>query len=254
MICGGVSGALQPMCWDHLTALTLEARPMSQAAVQAVVKAHLPSLVVLCLGQVPLQPSQACIYMADNFASHLQRLELRHMNLSTKCLAKVTQAHRLSWPMLETLIVDTSTLDAPQMKQLPPFLFPKLWNLAFSCCELTSTAMAAFTCADWRLLRTINLSGNNLAVCDFERLSQANLRVLQQLYLGNTGMTEMCVAHLVRGDWPLLQTLDLSGNAMDTQAMRHMQARPLHLSWQVVMHLTLSSCTNHLSISFIKRA
>lgn len=72
--------------------------------------------------------------------------------------------------------------------------------------------MAAFTCADWSLLRTINLSDNNLAVCDFERLSQANLRVLQQLYLGNTGMTERCVAHLVSGDWPLLQTLDLSGN------------------------------------------
>lgn len=240
----------------HLTALTLEARSMSQAAVQALVTAHLPSLAVLCLGQVPLQPSQAW-HMADNFASRLQRLEPRHMKLSTKCRAKVTQDRRLSWPLLETLILDMSTLDAPQVKQLPPFLFPKLWNLAFPCCKLTSTcsstAMAAFTCADWSLLRTINLSCNDLAVCDFERLSQANLPFLQQLYLGNTGMTERCVAHIVSGDWPLLQTLDLSGNAMDTQAIRHMTARPVHLSWQAVMHLTLSSCKNHLSINFIKR-
>lgn len=236
VICGGVSGGLQPVCWDNLTALTLVARSMSESAIHALVKARLPSLVVLCLGQVPLQPCHAW-HMANNFASRLRRLEMCRMKLSSKCLAKVTQDHRLSWPMLETLTLDTSTLDAPQVEQLLPVLFPQLRNLEFPCCKLMPRA----------LLRTINLSGNNLAVCDFQRLSQANLLVLHQLYLGNTGMNERCVAHLVSGDWPLLQTLDLSGNEVDTQAMEHMETREVHLSWQEMTHFTLSNCKNHLT-------
>ena len=240
VICGGVRGPLQILRWDHLTALTLTAGCMSQAAVIALVKAPLPNLAVLCLKQVALQPNQAW-HLANNFASQLRQLELCSTSLTASCLASLTQNHRVSWPLLKSLKLDGSPLDGQHMEQLVPVFFPKLWILALSSCNLTHTAVAAFTHADWSLLRIISLSGNALAVCDFQRLSQANLHVLQQLYLADTNMSAMCVFHLVRSNWPLLQTLDLSHNALDEQAMQHMQGSPVHLSWQVMMHLTLSN-------------
>ena len=209
MICGGVRGPLRPMPWDHLTALTLEADYMSQAAVTALVKAPLPSLAILRLGRVPLQPNHAW-HLADNFAARLLRLELCSIRLTSSCLAKITQNHVMPWPVLEMLKVDGCTLDGPHMKQLLPVLFPKLWTLALSFCNITHKAVAAFTVTNWSLLRTICLSGNSLSFYDVHQLSQANLPALRQLYLANTSMSAPCVAHLVNGHWPLLHTWSMA--------------------------------------------
>ena len=228
------------MRWDHITVLTLQADSMFQAAVIALVKATLPSLSVLCLDRVPLQPEHAW-HLADNFAGRLRGLELCSMRLNASCLAKITQNHSMTWPLLETLKVDGCTLDRPCMEQLLPVLYFKLRILALSFCNITHNTIAAFTGANWSLLRTLCLSGNSLAMKDVHRLSQANLPVLRQLYWASTQMSALCVAHLINGHWPLLQTLNLDNNTLDEQAMRHMQDKPVHLCWQAMINLHLSN-------------
>lgn len=223
--------------WPHLQSLTIRCvnRKLQCDATTLLIQAEWHLLSRLDLSNALLDAEAAMILAKGNFG------QLRHLNLSHNPLGQCSSVEWLTmadWPLLESLHLHNTALNARALKQLARGKWPHLKSLVLSSNKLSNLAVAALSKACWTELRYLNLSHNwltwqaaavivklllpRLVKLDLAHnlLSQKALDILslgawprvQSLNLACCGMYALEGVH---GRWPMLRFLGLNGNCLD---------------------------------------
>ncbi len=139
-----------------------------------------------------LQMSEADVrLLASGAWTHLKALNLSNVGMDANAIAVLSQGE---WPLLKSLVLSYNVFEARGMEH--------------------------FSQGRWPALATLEVRHVGMSTAMMQHLQHATLACLSSLDLSdNTLANSACLAELVKGAWPNLTHLDLSGTHIDTSSL-----------------------------------
>ena len=248
--------------WPLLKNLQLSCTRIDAQAMAELIKGNWPKLQTLNLRENKLN-LQAADYVGAAAGSYprMESIDLSG-NMLNLCLGRVLKASS-SWLNLKSLDMSCCNLETSDMQSLVTAQLPQLNNLNLDHNLLNFDAMKQLILGQWPLLAylsiiNLKMSASSVALLQSACWSLKGLRVaksrvvesfkqevyaltqakwpdLECLSLGVGHHTTM--ARLCKGNWPLLQRLDVSVDAVDALLVETL----LSSSWPCLESLGLST-------------
>ena len=179
----------------------------------------LPSLTSLDISDTPLSGMQDLLY--EIFQCCSMGLKYLYVNGTDMALEGITALVAVEWPALESLDLAAISMNADALQVLASAKWPVLQHLNLLCNDLDERALLHVQAGPWPVLHTLDLracikdDSTQIERWHFANdLAKGSMPCLTNLDISNNMLTD---ANLIRdpllsGNWPRLQSLDLSCN------------------------------------------
>ena len=160
--------------------------------------------------------------------------------------AVVAELCRGYWPVLRLLVLGLG-IDAAGIASITQETALSLQQLGLQRAHFDVIAAHFFSCASWPNLTCLQLYKCDVTAAGIAWLVQADLPLLELLDLSGNALGQEGFGLLKEGQWPALQTMVLSDTQLGAAAMSHVRQR-----WSSKLRmLDLSSNDRHLDTAAV---